>query len=750
MISNLNLKGKLIVALLIPIFGLMYFTFQTGASDLNKQKKLIQLKAFLDDSIQVSDLVHEIQKERGLSAGFIGARGKRFKIKLINQRKVTDKKITKLIKHLKTYNSNNKFDINNAIKQLNSIKKIRKQVDIQNITFKEILKYYSIINDEFLNFISNFSLISNNDKISQMGIAYINLLRAKEASGIERAILSNVFASGKMNSKTYREFSILYASHQTYINSYKSLIDEQQLLNFNKKMSDNNVADVERLREIAFSKVMKDKIISDIKEMAGYGGLIHSFKNYVLRGDKKYAVNFKNNYKNIQLLFKQYKDMPTTTDTEKVLIDIIADTFYKYNLGLTAVVKAHNMNQPIKDLDKIVKVNDSPAIDAINTLSHNILGANATYWFKVATQRINILKKVEDEFVHEMLNKMDIFSQDIKNKSTVNFMIFIIIIITLFILSIKIIYDTTHSMKKFQKGLMNFFSYLTDKSQEVKPILINSTDEFGQMAIVINKNIKKTKKHLDEKVQKEILKNKEKDQILFQQSKMASMGEMIGNIAHQWRQPLTIISSASSGMQVHKEFGTLDDDNFNEFTNAINTSTEYLTRTIDDFSDFFKSDKKENKFYIQDAINKDLSIIEKSYESLGITIIQSIDSIELYTYENELSQALLNILKNAKDALVQNIKTKKFIFIDAKKSEDKMVLSIKDNANGIPKDIIDKIFEPYFTTKHQSQGTGIGLFMTQEIIIKNLGGSLTVTNQDFDYEGENYTGAQFTITLPLS
>ncbi|NQY93005.1 MAG: PAS domain S-box protein [Campylobacteraceae bacterium] len=245
---------------------------------------------------------------------------------------------------------------------------------------------------------------------------------------------------------------------------------------------------------------------------------------------------------------------------------------------------------------------------------------------------------------------------------------------------------------------------------------------------------------------------KEKDKLLFQQSKMASMGEMIGNIAHQWRQPLSTISTASSGMKFQKEFGELSDEDFISCIDAIVKSTKYLSSTIDDFRNFFNADKEMNRFNLHDAIEKSLTLMESSIKSNYINIVKDIDrEIFVFGYKNEFIQAYMNILSNSKDAFLnKNIDDEnKVIFVSVKKTDEKVLIVIKDNAGGIANDIIGKICEPYFTTKHKSQGTGIGLYMTHQIISQHMHGELKVANEVFEYKGKEYKGAKFIISLKI-
>ncbi len=245
---------------------------------------------------------------------------------------------------------------------------------------------------------------------------------------------------------------------------------------------------------------------------------------------------------------------------------------------------------------------------------------------------------------------------------------------------------------------------------------------------------------------------KNRENLLIQQSKMASLGEMIGNIAHQWRQPLSLISTAASGMKLQKEFDQLDDITFNETINNITNTTMFLSQTIDDFQNYLKEDKIKKEFNVNSSIDKILSMLKGSYKNHDINLILDLsEGLFINSYENELNQALLNILNNAKDALLDIEKTNRYIHIKSYKEAEKIIIEIIDNAGGIKESILNKIFEPYFTTKHKSQGTGLGLYMTHKIITSSMNGEIKITNVSHNFNDKFFNNCtNVRIIIPLS
>lgn len=244
--------------------------------------------------------------------------------------------------------------------------------------------------------------------------------------------------------------------------------------------------------------------------------------------------------------------------------------------------------------------------------------------------------------------------------------------------------------------------------------------------------------------------NLRKDDMLLEQAKMAYLGEMIENIAHQWRQPLSAISSLTSGLRLAREYIKVEEKDIDKTLDKVTDITMHLSQTIDSFKNYAKEKSVEKQFNINDNIGRSLEILESTIKASDINIVKDLNSnIEVYGYPNELMQVYMNVLNNAKDALNTNNIEDKHIFISTKVEKNYVRVKLYDNANGIPKKIIKKIFDPYFTTKHSSQGTGLGLYMSYKIIKEKVGGDIDVKNISFKHDKKKYKGAEFTIKIPL-
>ena len=234
---------------------------------------------------------------------------------------------------------------------------------------------------------------------------------------------------------------------------------------------------------------------------------------------------------------------------------------------------------------------------------------------------------------------------------------------------------------------------------------------------------------LERRIAEEVAKSREKDRLMMQQARFAAMGEMIGNIAHQWRQPLNVLGIVIQQMQMELEKGQLSAEVMELRVAKGLELLLYLSRTIDDFRNFFRPDIEPRPFSLAKAVAKTVEFFEPNCAEHGIKVTVEGKSSLMYTgHVNEFCQALLNILNNARDALLENQFEHPGIVISLHDDGKRSVVTVRDNGGGIAPEVIDKIFDPYFTTKEEGKGTGVGLYMTKTIIERHMQGNICVRN----------------------
>ncbi|MFY4795830.1 ATP-binding protein [Aliarcobacter butzleri] len=339
------------------------------------------------------------------------------------------------------------------------------------------------------------------------------------------------------------------------------------------------------------------------------------------------------------------------------------------------------------------------------------------------------------DFINALINELTIITFA---------MVILVIVIALLMSSYlsKKIENILVGTKKFANNELDYRIKVTSKDE-----IGQLENSFNEMAGKIEDLIKEEKKlncNLEQKVQIETSKQKEQEQLLIQQTRLAAMGEMIGNIAHQWRQPLNALGLVLQNLKFSYDMGELDEKMMDKSINKADMLTKNMSKTIDDFRNFFKPNKSKEKFGINQNINKAIELVESTFEHHNIKLEKnfSSDELEFHGFPNEFSQVILNILTNAKDAIIENKILNPLVIVETKIENDNICISIKDNANGIDENIVNKIFEPYFTTKDEGKGTGIGLYMSKIIIENNMNGKIEVYNLE--------KGANFIIKLPIN
>jgi len=504
-----------------------------------------------------------------------------------------------------------------------------------------------------------------------------------------------------------------YTKYYGFNPHFKGEFPKKETIIYSKDDSKLTVKSYYPIMGLNFNKKLRKMTPSHVGFVLSENPLDHQFidkiKNFITKKEINiYMVN--NN--NIQLsvgTLKQYKSLSKTYEKEqKVKIDginYIQDTLPLYNgEELIGVIALLQIEKTIGDY--ILQLLESLVLVFIIIL-FIVIPFTMLLIRTITNPIINLQKGIKELSSGNLGKQLEVYSKDEIGELTMSF---------------------------------NDMSKELAKTDKIKILNTKLKKTYHQLKLT-KEEIEQLNSSLELKIEKEIDKNTKQQVIIMQQSKLAQMGEMIENIAHQWRQPLAQINSSVLLLDVLLERNNKKDDMVEEKLLEIESLTAYMSKTINDFKNFFNPNKSKTNFTIEEAINRSCEILKGSLKIHNIKVNNNVPKdLQCYSYVEELQQVLLTIFNNAIDVLVSNKIENGVISINSFQKDKDIIITIQDNGLGIDKKHIDKIFDPYFTTKHKSQGTGLGLYMAKMIIENGLKGVLEVENKN--------GGACFIIQIP--
>jgi PAS domain S-box-containing protein len=656
----------------------------------SKIDSLKELKNKVLFSSKVSSLLHTLQIERGLSAAYSTNKNDQFKKELLLQRDITDHKIKEIKKVLYYLRAGTSVDgdAKRLLTRLAQLQAVREEIDNHFVLYGGIIKFYSRINAALLDILITISKESHLPEVTQQILAYTHLLYLKENMGKERAEGVTIYSNKSLERDSLLKFAALLSLEKYH---------ESMFLKFTSKKMQNIYLDKKDKTIFTAIADMRHTILYDDVAIAGiYPKVWFNTLTQALNtlGDiatileKETISHIKNELVSLNNIFI-------------FLTILILTSLIVFILMLVAFFKLAREEQRLRI------VMDKYIISSTTDLKGKIIDVSEAFCTISGYTKEELIGKP-----HNMVRHPDTPAETFK----------------IMWQRIKKGDAWKGKVKNRRKDGGFYWVYAN-----VEPLYAtNGTiDAYVSIRLDITES-----ELLLLKVKEEERKNKFQEEMIREQSRLAQMGEMISMIAHQWRQPLSAIAAASGSLHLKAKRNKLDQDTAIEIADKIKGFSLHLSATIDDFRNFFKTNKTQTVTDFKKVFNAVYDIIEGSLEKNRITLdlkIESADSFE--TYENELKQVVLNLLKNAEDALIEHEIEKPKIEIYINNNE----FTICDNAGGIPKDIIEKIFDPYFSTKTKKDGTGLGLYMSKMIIEDHCNGQMNVSNEE--------SGAKFQIIL---
>ncbi len=704
MFKNIQIKVKLIFPIVVLTLIFLILTISLVSYKYSKNQTFVKLDKEIILATKLSKLLHETQKERGMTVGFIASKGMAFKKQLHLQKKETDKRVKELNSFLDTtgrskISENVKIILNEALSNIVKLDNIRDSIDALSVSSNSAISYYTNLNADFLDTIIEISKISELPNITQNIIAYCNFLYYKENAGIERAIGTAILANNNLEQSRIDQFNSLIVTQGLYKEIFLKYASDNSKYYYEKKFKIKPTDEIKRMREIILSANKQDILKIDIKFW---------FDNITSKIDKLKTID---DYLSEEILFNIQKKL---SSTKKDLSIFAIMNIASIMIFLAMIIFILDL---IKSEENLKSLINNYIISSTTNLKGVITDASQAFENISGYSKKELIGKPHNIIRHQDMPK-DVF---------------------------KTMWQTIKQGKTWQGEVKNrhkdggyYWVHII-----ISP-LYNKSKKIGYSAIrhdiTDKKKLEELNKTLENKVSSEVEKSRQKDKQILQQSRLAQMGEMISMIAHQWRQPLAAISSSSTAINLKATLNKLDKETALKLSGNITDYSKHLSATIDDFREFFRSNKEKRDTTYNDIIKSVLSIVEASISTKNIKIIKELHCDATFsTYPNEIKQVVLNLLKNAEDVLLDNKIKDPCIKIATYAEEEYYILEVSDNGGGVPEDIIDNIFDPYFSTKTKKDGTGLGLYMSKTIIEDHCDGILHVNNSD--------TGAVFKIMI---
>ena len=511
-LNRLKIRTKLILFMVIPVLTILVFSISGIYTKVQELEAIKSSSNFTTVSLLLADLVHELQKERGLSAGFVGSGGQNFKEEVPKQRKQTDEKL-RLFNEILDNNTSggNNWGLSDKFTILQQELYVLPATRTAINTLKQgnFFDYYSNINALAINIIHYLQVLTKDATLARQGDAYSSLIHLQERAGQERGALNGIFASGKLDSKLFQEISAYIADQKGMINNYYTVVSSKYQDILREKMKHPVVIEVEALRAAAINKARRNELLNDLQMMIGYGGLIHDFKDYVIRGRDWYIEHFSELSIEAKNIIEQYQDLPGMSSQGIAYLNSIETTFKQYQGLLKDVAKMKKLGHSIIEIDALTNIDDKSAIEAIKQLRKDVTSLDTSKWWEKATFRIELIKEVSDAIRSDIVFRNQQIIETTKQSAS----LYILLSITSLSISFILGYFLMRRLVEELVNISNNMHNMQEHRNIDQRLVVSGHDEIADMANAFNDLInEREKSEADLKQTEEALR---KNQILL-------------------------------------------------------------------------------------------------------------------------------------------------------------------------------------------------------------------------------------------
>lgn len=743
--KNLRVRTKLYLFMLLPIMTMLSLGGIAINEKYSEKIAVQEVYRFSTITFDIADLVHELQKERGLSAGFVGSEGALYREALKAQRQQTQQKLLQLRQRLKTYDPLEHFwglhnQFTPLLLELQQLPEIRYQID--QLDKGKHFDYYSSINDMAIGIIQYLQVKSHDSALSRLSDSYSLLLELQERSGQERGALNGVFSQHKLNSKEFQEILVYIALQKSTIRHYFTIAEDHYQHMLQRSITHPVVAEVEAMRAAAFNKWERNELLNELHSLIGYGGLIHDFKNYVIRGEGFYYERFTTTFFKAQQALSRFRQIGGLGNKELAHIDTLKTTFLSYRNLLDIATKMHSAGTSMVNIDKAVRIDDTPALSAIKALRSDITTLDTSTWWSKATQRIALIKEVSDatrEDIIQTIHKQRMLADR-------GYLFYITLMLSVLTVTLLLGYLLVRRLANETSRIAAAMHQMRHSGNFDQLLKVEGDDEIGEIVSAFNHLV--NRRNQTEKDRLEL------QQQLLDTQKREALLTLSGGMAHNFNNKLTTILGYTSLALNQREI--VDSPKVKGYLTKIGQTTEEASGLIEKILTYSQSNfLSSNKSILIEEVVKKLIAHQQQQLPSNIRLTHHIEEglPPLYLDSEQFKQMFVALFVNAMEAIEDDGLIEinlQLINIDGETCsacgehvEGRFIeLSIEDNGIGITPKNMEHIFEPFFTTKDLSEGAGMGLAMAFGFINKSDGHAIV--------ESAPGKGTKVRVVLPIA
>jgi methyl-accepting chemotaxis protein len=489
--NNLKLKNKIIIILFLPILAILILSSNLVYDKFEKEKNMRKTSSYINFTVRVSNVLTNLQKEREYFISYLATYGKENKSNLENQIYLSDKSLDELNLFIENF-SLIKTEINLAEKvntfknSISNIKEYREDSLNLKISADELSNYYAININNMLLFFDDLLIYANTKELSKSSQSYVSLINVIEKAYSEKNIVKKIFEHNNITNDNYKNFISLVSSQNSYLEVFIKNLSSNQLDFYKNEISSESFKNLQNFRELITIKIKKSSYLFEIKDAIGYGGLIHSYKDYAISHNESYLNKIQKNHTKILRAIKDYKKLENISNEENSLLSEIQTTFDSYISKAYDGVDLLNTN-----------INDTKTEKALITLEKKIYGSDFNKWENVSSQRIDSFENIKNKIVNGMISNIESNTSELNNQILL-FILFIIILLSMIFIFITFMTNKiSKSISSFQENLNSFFAYSMREKDSIILNEINGNDEFSIMTKNMNHQISKIEKIIE-------------------------------------------------------------------------------------------------------------------------------------------------------------------------------------------------------------------------------------------------------------